>query len=424
MARVIGGEGDGIDLGEIFKDRTLVQRLLFTLFQAVGSRRLCYCVRIVTRDGEGVFEPYPGVQPYQPPTPDPFRLPDRIPLETLIQNKNDGSHYWPPLASTAETISPTSPLLVIDSNPFRGQIRIQNGPEFLGYFKIVSSCHDPLSDMEMLAARHAVTAEVLRIFHGQAKNWAHENLLGEWRQARDSIRSALGRDNIRLAVRLLATLITSHHGAYYREASIDRAAVFLPTQTSTSLTCVHAHGGDGSAFWRQIQHDTVCNNPNVTTLNRNVEASNLSNDSYYLAWMMTPVNISVPDDSVMAAICSQKGSLITLPFTAQIECHTSTLRQQVALLAAWFDGNDPWVRTCRRTRPGTFSNPNDQFFVMPWFTDANKWPCPLWVFDFGWTTLDRWNDAVPRLQLARALLNEFSSDFESIDWGKFNAVGR
>jgi len=77
---------------------------------------------------------------------------------------------------------------------------------------------------------------------------------------------------------------------------------------------------------------------------------------------------------------------------------------------------DPWLIQLKERHPESalWANRNGAYFALPWLCGQNLL---IVLLDLGfWERYDLNRDVVPRLLVARALLDEFALDFKSVRW--------
>jgi hypothetical protein len=308
-----------------------------------------------------------------------------------------------------------------------GLVRLQAGGKYVGYFKVVLTKdqgheEDELNERFIYAFRRTRSRLPEILVRSALGQGFKPGLDALHRKIAEELRN--GRTH--MAIRLLATLMTSHLVRY----PFNRIIVLAP-KNPERLVCVYGHGGDCSAaFSARVQSPFADRVGTIEALIDHVYASAPPTDDPLFAAAvrgkdLLALNSAGSSASLVARLWREGGNLkafaddqvIATGATGEVRLpHRPVVYTGPSRLAVQFTRDDPWLLELKETHPESalWSNRNTVHFAVPWLCGGEVL---LVVLDLGfWDRYDPMQDVVPRLLVARALLEEFAVDFENIRW--------
>jgi hypothetical protein len=424
-------DGDGLDFQEFLDDADFMRQVVRLLSSYVGEFA-CYALRLHRIEGgTSWFEPY-GLDGFNGLLSNlKDDLPKKVDYFYLVNVRQGTDAEWPILGQWLPTpgVRPQFPNALTDS-PFHGQIRFQKGEVFEGYLKVVClpSYRGSMAFDTLLADAHAQVQAWMR--KTIPRRQFQLQLLGVTNTSNlevvhQKIEELLHRGDVRAAVRLVCTLITSHLGA-----GLNRVACLVP-DAKGDLSCVWAHGGNcSSEFAHNILWPCTTNAPTIHQLVQMVAGSGPPiDDAYFCDLAMGKHRLrllqTASSQSLVARIWRSYGELDGLPGDSAVVLEPGMdlnltkgviIPQEGYALAARLTDSDPLVSAQRNSHPDSslFANQNKTWYAMPWRWSGNC--LAVMVFDQGyWRDPVEPRDIIPRLVRAAGLLSAFAPHFDGVD---------
>jgi len=426
----VGPDGqDGINFHE-YPDllEEGLEKLHHELSLSLGENETaCYGFELVKNGAASFFRPLPHFFP-EAGLCKPV-LPDALPLDRLVRD-----HFNWYLLGRCDTFCPADEF----AQPMRqflqlirwhALIRIQQGREFVGYFKIAGLGSVPADWVILHAFNHTVAHIREEIERRRLRKLLHAS---EFQSHLHKYIKALKDETDRgVALSHVGDMLTSHVGARF-----NRCAFFGLVDDDT-LRCLYAHGGDGSETWaRKVQHPLTQHVRSAEELLRfKAQNPDRSDDPYGMAaapaWPAEIRGVRDGNNKNLAAMLwRHNGDVAKLPSRNQEIEHASLLmahrgsvdRAALAVhpLAAVFDGSDPFVKeTGRFPHDQLFGTRNNQHWLIPWLLQDKI--LGIWLLDLAsWETQRHSHPNPPSLALCQEILQTFAhcfSRFHSLSTG-------
>jgi hypothetical protein len=410
---------DGLDFGEYFFDAELVRHALGRVLSNLPG---CggFCLRFRPNgSGPSWFEPWIQASSVG------IEIPNRVDDDRLIINLFE----WPVLA-THQPPLPTGmyPEVVEQSYRragWRGQMRLEANKLYVGVFKLMQFETSKPVDEDTFFDAFAQATILVEHEVNRRRQLLRDTSPGFQQHVcstRDAIHSAISAGEYQLALRQLASLITSH-----LSTSLNHIAFFSTREPDDALHCLYAHGGDGTQDWNRVQERIGLGVVSVKQLQELVKLFKPDDDPYFKACCGSqPLRIDSVSTSpfLMARLWRSGGNLDALPYENRLPIlqpvgptpRPPSDRIGTESLALVLSDDDEWVRCVRHSRPADriFVSQNKTYYVMPWFSPQGDL-IALCLLDQGyWTNVDIWKVVVPRLFVARQLLQSFSREFSDL----------
>ena len=399
------GFEDGINFfGEFNGD--IANHAIATLHTALEQRGTpCYC--LLGRKGGDRQEYFSRFGDMM--VPSGLQLPiswSNISLDRLVRD----TWHWPTLAIRVgkldehETGSyPNGLRTFLRRITWQAQIRLQNGDEYIGYFKLAGDEQSRVpDDRDLVAAAFITKLEVARLLahrHAQSARTLDDFKTRLHQSAEEISSGAVG--NSKAALRHVANMLTSHLGANW-----NRAAFYGMVDNDNTLQCLWAQGGDGNRQWcDKVQKPIGESIREIPELARYVHLQIAPHDDLYLAAVQTsPLSIgNVRDrcnENILAQLWRASGDVRAMPtkyqhyeldpvHTAYMSAIDRDLLSKGGPKAAIFFQDDAWVTQVVKDHPHSpyFACRNGQYFAFPWFSKHEL--IGIWILDMAY-----WNRMV------------------------------
>jgi hypothetical protein len=407
------GHDGGLDFGEFWNDPTLVGNVV-KQFSAKFQGAHCYCLRLnpVHDTLDSTFVPYNE-------TGLPSHPMAELPIIEFHRLLLDDQKTWPVLGRWVRGSTNSRHPDFLANGKWHGEVRLKSGGEFVGFLKAVIVQGSVPHDAIFQIAYREVKAwlDWKREERRRIAVWSSADAKASLATTRRDIEQDLKRGERRLAIYELAALITSH-----LTTGFNRIACLLPTAGNV-LECHHAHGGDCTDEWaKRVQEPLARDTKSPDELQTRVrlQVPPVDDPLYVELVARRPLRIPLNVPCVARQIWDDRGKLDSLPASNQVLdgtdvefaidgiCHLFNARP----IAAKFHLDDAWLGQYLPPHPGSAlrASRNGNIYVLPWTVEARL--AGLWLLDLGqWKNFNEQSTVVPRLKVAKEILDQFSSTF-------------
>jgi hypothetical protein len=442
----------GIDFGDYFSQlvgdalEQLVEALNDPLSKTAGVNAtcvVCYTLkleRIAPERKETQFVPY-GIPKYVFGDA-PIHLPDVLPIEILIPDIVTWTQGLAPTRSSLLAASPAnlSPAVAdfLSRVQWHAQLRLQQGNEYVGYFKVVAvSAPGTVSPASFDAA---AVRRILRVAHFEVMEYVASRkraldraaVLGSphLQSKLEKTLRAIPLSPLVPALRHVANLITSHHGAHWNRACL------LTRTADGKVVSAFAQGGLGNREWSDgIQTSVAQGHSSIEGLidevHHNWHPGNRFEDPYFLA-VTGEARIELEVDHPecpLAQLWRNRGSFEGLQRWIDYDDSLSIapgqavtrdfIQRHFEAHAIKFSNDDPWVRAVENNRrlrklAPVFISKSSQYWCLPWRRSGDNDPLiGLWLVDccyWHWCPREHGREP-PSLLLAHLALDFLADSF-------------
>jgi hypothetical protein len=424
------GFEDGVNFRGCCEPQMVAEVLEKLYYELNEGGQPCYCLQLRVGPQEAAhFRPLgPVLCPGGA-----AQAPARVALEWLVPD----SLNWPVLAvgewmSEPERAKQLGLTIGGVHYPLQwhAQMRIQRGREYVGYLKVAApqglGRPIPPDDRVLLDAYYSTKLYLGSLLSERAVERTQTScgFRDRLRTTRRSIADLRG-SNLRLALKHVADMLTSHLGAGW-----NRAACYCPVERDT-LRCLWAQGGDGTHRWcERIQRPLGESVRDVGALVEEAHRHKLPEDDAYTSvaagqWPVQLRNVwNHSNRCAVAQLWRSNGTISDLPdrFWAWELCsrpmaHMANIDRHSlscgGALAVVFDSDDPWVDATIHERPTEpiFCSLNGRYWALPWL--LNDELIAIWVVDMCyWGAIDENAEGFPSFALSNQILGALAQEFE------------